>query len=259
MKVFRWDQSPRASLRVWVVLLAALLGCAITMSLGFWQLRRAAAKEAIQAGIVEQQARPPLTHADMRHLPTQLPSELIHRPVVWRGTWIPEATVFLDNRVMDKRTGFYVVTPLRLADDGRVVLVQRGWVGRDFQDRTRLPDVPTPAGVVEVQGRLAPPPSQIYALGEDGSGRIRQNIDIAATAHALHAELLSASLVQLGAPAVNDGLSRSWPVVGTDVHKHYGYAFQWFALCALILVLYVWFQLISPRRRVRPASDATHR
>ena len=32
------------------------------------------------------------------------------------------------------------------------------------------------------------------------------------------------------------------------VHKHYGYAFQWFALSALILGLYVWFQLIRPRR-----------
>ena len=37
-----------------------------------------------------------------------------------------------------------------------------------------------------------------------------------------------------------------------DVHKHYGYAFQWFALCALIVGLYVWFQLIRPRRRAAP-------
>jgi surfeit locus 1 family protein len=36
-----------------------------------------------------------------------------------------------------------------------------------------------------------------------------------------------------------------------DVSKHQGYAFQWFALCALISGLYVWFQLIRPRRRSR--------
>jgi surfeit locus 1 family protein len=195
-------------------------------------------KEVIQDSIVEKQALRPLTHADVQHLPTQLPQELIHRHVLWRGKWLNQATVFLDNRVMDKRTGFYVVTPLQLEADGRVILVQRGWVAR------------------EIFGRLAPPPSKIYELGNDSVGRIRQNVDIAVIAPTLQAELFLASLVQLDAPTVSDGLLRSWPVVGTDVHKHYGYAFQWFALCTLIIVLYVWFQIISPRRRVRSSSKS---
>ena len=42
---------------------------------------------------------------------------------------------------------------------------------------------------------------------------------------------------------------RQWPRPAADVHKHYGYAFQWFGLCALIAILYVWFQFIQPRRR----------
>ena len=40
-----------------------------------------------------------------------------------------------------------------------------------------------------------------------------------------------------------------------DVGKHHGYAFQWFALSALVIVLYVWFQHIRPARR-RPAAGA---
>ena len=43
--------------------------------------------------------------------------------------------------------------------------------------------------------------------------------------------------------------ARDWPRPALDVHKHYGYAFQWFALAALIAGLYVWFQLIRPRLR----------
>ena len=35
------------------------------------------------------------------------------------------------------------------------------------------------------------------------------------------------------------------------MQKHYGYAFQWFALAALIAVLYVWFRLVRPRQRRR--------
>ena len=48
-----------------------------------------------------------------------------------------------------------------------------------------------------------------------------------------------------------DGLLRQWPEPASDVHKHYGYAFQWFGLSALVIVLYVWFQIIRPRRRAR--------
>jgi surfeit locus 1 family protein len=48
-----------------------------------------------------------------------------------------------------------------------------------------------------------------------------------------------------------DGLLRQWPEPAADVQKHYGYAFQWFALCALILGLYVWFQIVRPRRTGR--------
>ena len=46
-----------------------------------------------------------------------------------------------------------------------------------------------------------------------------------------------------------DGLRRDWPAPAADLGKHHGYAFQWFALSTLIMGLYVWFQLIQPRRR----------
>ena len=44
---------------------------------------------------------------------------------------------------------------------------------------------------------------------------------------------------------------RDWPAPATDVHKHHGYAFQWFGLSTLFTLLYVWFQIIAPRRRAR--------
>ena len=48
--------------------------------------------------------------------------------------------------------------------------------------------------------------------------------------------------------------ARGRPAAGVD--KHHGYAFQWFALCALTAGLYVWFQIIQPRRRaaVQPSA-----
>jgi surfeit locus 1 family protein len=84
-------------------------------------------------------------------------------------------------------------------------------------------------------------------LGESSPGPIRQNIELAAMASEYRLDLLDGSVLQTS--NVGDGLSRQWPRVETGVDKHHGYAFQWFALCALAALLYLWFQLIVPRRK----------
>ena len=168
------------------------------------------------------------------------------------GEWQAEATVFLDNRQMNGRVGFFVVTPLRLANGQGTLLVQRGWAPRNFEDRQRVPQVPTPAGPVTLQLRLAPPPPKLYELGPGEGGAIRQNIDLAAFEAEIKTPLLPLSALQTS--ATDDGLLRNWPQPATDVHKHYGYAFQWFGLSTLFALLYVWFQIIAPRRRARVQS-----
>jgi hypothetical protein len=55
------------------------------------------------------------------------------------------------------------------------------------------------------------------------------------------------SVVQTG--AASEGLLRQWPEPDAGVSKHYGYAFQWFGLCALVALLYLWFQILRPLRR----------
>lgn len=229
--------------RHWLVLLAALLAAALTARLGVWQLDRAAQKQALQAAIDAEAERPVLGNAD-------LVGAALHRRVVLRGTWVADRTVWLDNRPMDGRAGFYVVTPLRLAGRDDAVLVQRGWAPRNAADRSRLPPVVTPVGEVLVQGRLAATPSRLYDLGAGPLGPIRQNLDPAAFAQETGLALLPLTVLQTAAE-LDDGLLRHWPAPDFGLHKHYGYAFQWFALCALILILYAWFQLIRPRLRSR--------
>jgi surfeit locus 1 family protein len=233
--------------RAWVVLLAALLGVAVTARLGVWQLQRAAQKLAVQHAIDERSTLPELTAAALAVSPQQA-SELHYRHVRLRGQWLHPHTVFLDNRPLNGRPGFIVVTPLRLADSGPAVVVQRGWVPRDTTDRTRLPAIPAPGGEVLVTGLMAPPPSRLYEFVAAASGVIRQNLDVAEYERETGLRLAPLSVLQDAAPASGDaGLVRQWPRPALDVHKHYGYAFQWFALCALMTGLYVWFQLVRPR------------
>lgn len=232
--------------RFWLITALALLSIAGTLALGRWQLSRAAQKVAIQGSMNAKAALPILDgrslagHAD--------PALELHRRVALRGEWISDRTVFLDNRPMNGRTGLYVVTPMRLQDTAAVVLVQRGWVARDFLDRSRLPKIESLAGVQEIVGRIAPPPAKLYELGDSDTGLIRQNMDLAGFAAEIGLALLPVSVQQTD--AATDGLLRDWPRPSVGVEKHYGYAFQWFALSSLIAILYVWFQIV--RRFIYP-------
>jgi surfeit locus 1 family protein len=253
----------RQAPRRWLFLALAMAGVAATLTLGSWQLRRADFKQSTASQIAAQGQLPPLSE----WTPTQ--SNLLHRNVSLRGLWLDAHTVFLDNRFMGGRAGFYVVTPLQLQGTQSIVWVQRGWVARDIQDRARLPELPSSGQEVIVPGRVIDKISRVYALGEAGSSasapaasapasarpsRIWQNLPVADLGlgyAALPMAVLQTAPALANGVVQSDGLSRDWPQVDAGVAKHYGYAFQWFALCGLIIVLYVWFQILAPRRAVR--------
>lgn len=238
------------TLRAAIVLLAALALAAATARLGLWQLDRAAQKLQLQEALQQRRGLPPLRAEELATSAAEaVPQQ--HRLVRLRGRWIVERTVYLDNRPMNGRTGFYAVTPMRLPD-GSAVLVQRGWVARDAADRTRIAVPPPPAGEVGLLARVALTLPRLYQIGAAGSGAIRQNLDIDPYARETGLPLRPLALVQEDdANLPPDGLLRQWPLPAVDVHKHYGYALQWFALCALTLGLYVWFQVVRPRRTAR--------
>lgn len=255
------QRRPRRVRRL-LIAAAAAVGIAVTLSLGRWQLGRAAEKIAIQDAIAAQEALPPLDAAALQ--PVRMAADaataarLVHRRIVLTGRWQADRTVYLDNRQMDGRPGFFVLTPLVIAP-GTAVLVQRGWIPRDFLDRTRLSVIATPDGPVTVQGRIAAPPSQLYDFGTsrgpaEGSSAIRQNLDLPAFRRETGLPLAALTVLQTG--EASEGLQRRWPAIASGVEKHYGYAVQWFGLAALIAILYVWFQFIrrpaAARRDDRP-------
>ena len=244
----------RRRARFWLLTLAALLAMVLTASLGRWQLARAAQKQALQAAIDTQKDYPPLEMSGFLAI-EDLTSEM-HRRVRLRGLWLAHQTVWLDNRQLHGGTpGFYVLTPLALEGSQQTLMVQRGWVQRNFVDRAQLPAIATPSGIVEVTGQIAPPPAQLFELGKKaaqpaapGSSPIRQNLPLdafrAETGLPLRTDMM---LLQTG--AASEGLQRDWPAPALGVARHYGYAFQWFGLSLLVAILYVWFQFLAPRRR----------
>lgn len=233
--------------RTVVILVAALISVAIAANLGAWQLRRAAQKIALQDALESRAKLSALTAPELARTPEQVEPQH-YRPVQLRGRWLQQRSVFLENRQMNGRVGFYLVTPMQLEGRPEVVLVQRGWVPRDLRDRTLLPAIDTPTGTVDVDGHIAPSPARLYEFAPSTAGLIRQNLDLGEFARETGLPLAPVSVLQAeSASNAGDGLLRQWPRPAVDVQKHYGYAFQWFALGALMAGLYVWFQLVRPR------------
>lgn len=242
------NQTANSRLRFVGILLAAVVSVVLTSSLGFWQLRRAAVKEDWQAQMAQRAEMPLIDGASLGQTVDSADNRagLLHRRVSLQGEWLADQTLFLDNRQMNARVGFYVLTPLRLTASQAVILVQRGWVPRNFTERSQLPEVITPPGEVSITGRIALAPSKLYELGGSGEGPIRQNLDLDSMRAATGWPLLEVTVVQAG--AASEGLLRDWPQPASGVEKHYGYAFQWFGLSALITLLYVWFQIVRRKK-----------
>lgn len=217
--------------------LAAVILFALTMAAGRWQLARAHYKESLRQRFDAAQAEVPF---DVGTQPAAVRDMDFHRASA-HGIWLPERTIFLDNRVQGGVAGYEVVMPLRLPNTARVLLVNRGWVRSDGH-RDRLPQVPTPAGEISLTGRVNTLSGHFLELaGEAAPGRIWQNLTLERYARWSGLEL-QPFLLEQTSPA-EDGLVRNWPAVDFGIDRHYGYALQWFAFAAITAFLFVFLSL----------------
>ena len=235
------------SLHWWFLLAMTVLVASITVQLGYWQLGRAQFKESVYATEQAQAILPPLTEQDFALRPDS--SANLQRRIHVQGKWLSHWTLFLENRTLNGKPGFWVFTPLEIAP-GQVLLVQRGWVARDLVQSDKLPPIETPTGLVHVQGRWVPAPSKMVELSTTSAlpsdsqrpGPLRQNIDMAAFSEETGLAFI-ANVIQTGAPS--DGLQRDWPASLSGADKNRAYAMQWFALALLSVGLFAWFQIIQ--------------
>ena len=223
--------APRERAGIWP-LLAVIAGISIAVALGFWQLGRAAEKREARERLQALSAQPPVNISG----PELHAADVELRRVQARGTFEPRGTVFIDNRLHNGVPGYHVITPLRLEGAERYVLVNRGWIARTL-DRAKLPDVRTPEGLVTVEGTALVPHKQTLELSEHVmEGPIWQNLTIERYREARPIPIQPFMIQQ--ASASDDGLVRDWPAPDFGIQKHYGYAVQWFALAATLLVFY---------------------
>lgn len=223
----------------WGTLLTALL-LALFLSLGSWQLRRALFKQTLEAQFsqVEQAAIP------LNQLSGNAEQDRF-RPVIVQGSFTGQ-NILVDNRFYQHQPGFDVYSALQL-DNGKIMLVNRGWVARGRQ-RDQLPTFEKIAGTQTLQGIVQPLPKTVYTLGEQASGwpRIIENISQQEINHAFtNQNVLPFALVL-------DEKSRhtlTYHFVATTMPaaRHFGYMVQWYGLAAALLIIYI---VMNTRRKV---------
>ncbi|MBN3760173.1 SURF1 family protein [Burkholderia sp. Ac-20365] len=228
--------------------LLILIVVAVTVKLGFWQRDRAHQKEALQAQITQFENAPA---RNVGAAPIALKDIEFHR-VRAVGQFMPQQVVYLDNRPYNDQPGFYVVMPFKLRDGG-YVLVNRGWLPRNVNDRTTIAPYDTPKGEIEITGIARADATRAYELGEGGSAAhqtIRQNLDVASYAAETGLALQPFVIQQLSDDG--DKLVRDWPAPASGVERNYGYMAQWWGMAAAAIV----FGLYAARRSAKHAKLA---
>jgi surfeit locus 1 family protein len=143
---------------------------------------------------------------------------------------------------MEGRAGYLVYTPFQLRDRSLTVLNNRGWVPAG-PDRRRPPQPATPEAAVKLEGTVTLPPAPGIILGDDRGealegGYIRlQHLDPEQWDKDFSATLLPYAVRLDGKN--KEGFLRDWQPPGFGKEKHLGYAFQWFAMAAALVIIYI--------------------
>lgn len=221
--------------------LATLVAVVLFVMAGNWQHRRMLEKEGLRAQLDRASAAAPI------YLPANVAdwSGLRYQPVTLSGAFDPAHQILIDNRVDGERVGYHVVTPFRL-DDGRVVLVNRGFVAAGAS-RSVLPDVPVPAGARTLRGRIELPQRYLELGHAVPTGPLWQNLDPARFAEATGIPVLPIVIAQDAADDTGDGLLRNWPAPDLGSDQHRSYMVQWYLFAATALGLWVFLTFFRRR------------
>lgn len=244
-----------------LILLTActLAALAVLLALGKWQLDRLAWKEDLIGKITARVGAPPTPAPAEGGWPALDVHADEYRRVTASGRYdfarqtLVHANAPKENGLV--RAGYVVLTPLRLADGG-VILVNRGFVPMEMRAALAGVDARTPADAT-VTGLLRA--SQIrdpFVPADDPATGEWFTRDIAAIAAAQGLQRVAPFIIDADAPARYTEGPRGGLTVISFPNRHLEYAMTWFGLAATLLGVYgvfVWRRL----RERRSAPDKT--
>ena len=210
---------------------AALLAFIGLAALGTWQVERRAWKLDLIARV---DARVHAAAVEAPDIPQAVTKDDEYRHVRISGTFLHDRETLVQ-AVSDLGSGFWVVTPLRRADGG-IVLVNRGFVPPEARDpASRIAHAPQENTTVVGLLRLTEPGGGFLRRNDPAGGRwFSRDVQAIAAARGL-APVAPYFIDAQAAPA---GTPRAWPAGGLTViafhNNHLVYALTWYALALMV-------------------------
>jgi surfeit locus 1 family protein len=220
-----------------------LLGTALCIRLGIWQLDRLESRRAFNAQIESMRALPPL---DLNHEGTDSISEMEWRSVKVAGEYDFKNQVALRNQYYGDQYGYHLWTPLLFG--GIAVLIDRGWIpadGNAAPSGWRRYDEP---GIVKVSGQIRLGQTK-PALGGVADGlpengtllEVWNNGDVERIIDQLPYPALPVYIQpNPDVPDVDPPIPFQ-PTIELTEGPHLGYALQWFTFASILFIGYPFY------------------
>lgn len=226
--------------KLWAIIVT-VVSVFFFIELGRWQLSRADEKNERYEQLEQYATEPAIT----------LPEVLIkledfqYRNIEVQGEYLPEHTIYLDNKTYKGRAGYHVITPLKIANSSLCVAINRGWIATGY-DRTILPLIPEISEPVKVTGIVVSPKSRALELSDKvlPVGKLWSNFDLQRYQEVTGLEMQPVMVLQKD--KIEDGLVRDWDKPDSGASKNIGYAIQWFSLAATAIII---FLVLNVRRK----------
>jgi surfeit locus 1 family protein len=208
--------------------LFALVVLSILLNLGVWQLNRAECKELLKMQF-EQRYH---TIIDISALDDAV-QDLRFYSITLTGKFDNQHNILLDNKIVNHKVGYDVITPFYVFGSEKAILINRGWIPIG-QSRNVMPHVDPLLGIQTISGILTAFDDggmQLAADTFDGNWPWRvQKLDINKLSNLTHQDYYH-YLVATDQTAV--------PISNLKPERHIAYAFQWFALAVAFIVMFI--------------------
>ncbi len=218
----------------WKLALLALIGFALLMNLGFWQLSRAKEKKILLNSFAERTLQTPFLASDLT-----TPQDLRYYRTQLIGEFDNQHSYLLDNKIQDGVVGYEVYTPFVAHGLAKPILIDRGFIPMG-QSRREIPAVRDINGKVRLLGMLNTSPSYVAlgAMNADQTSSWPKRVEYIDLKKLFGNDIYPYILMlHPGDPAA---YKMQWSAITTmPPERHIGYAVQWFALATTLLILFV--------------------
>lgn len=230
---------------------AAIPALAILVWLGSWQVMRMHWKNDLISSFTTR------AHAEAIQPPQgDKAADLQFQRISISGVWMHHAEIQLTGRTFEGTAGYHVITPMKL-DDGRVLLLNRGWVSQDYRKPEKRPST-LAAGQQQFEAIIRLPATKGYFVPENdleddhwftlniqeiAAHRNLSGVIMAYTADVLRPE--GPYVLPIGA------------AVTIDIpNNHWNYALTWYGLALGLIGVYIAWHSQNGRLRFGRNDEA---